>query len=66
MWRLNSAAGIRGAGGFQWFVDGLLEGPLNFVGEESAGASFVRHDGTVWKTDKDGQILGLLAAKITV
>lgn len=51
--------------GFKWFVEGLLEGWLGFGGEESAGASFLRHDGTVWTTDKDGLILNLLAAEIT-
>jgi phosphoglucomutase len=51
--------------GFKWFVDGLLAGVLGFAGEESAGASFLRRDGTVWTTDKDGLILGLLAAEIT-
>jgi phosphoglucomutase len=51
--------------GFKWFVDGLLDGSLGFVGEESAGASFLRQDGSVWTTDKDGLILGLLAAEIT-
>jgi phosphoglucomutase len=51
--------------GFKWFVDGLISGTLGFGGEESAGASFLRHDGTVWTTDKDGLILGLLAAEIT-
>ncbi|MFB3829171.1 MAG: phosphoglucomutase (alpha-D-glucose-1,6-bisphosphate-dependent) [Bryobacteraceae bacterium] len=51
--------------GFKWFVDGLLTGALGFGGEESAGASFLRRDGTVWTTDKDGLILGLLAAEIT-
>jgi phosphoglucomutase len=51
--------------GFKWFVDGLLHGTLLFGGEESAGASFLRGDGTVWTTDKDGVILGLLAAEIT-
>ena len=50
--------------GFKWFVDGLLEGLLGFGGEESAGASFLKIDGTVWSTDKDGLILGLLAAEI--
>jgi phosphoglucomutase len=49
--------------GFKWFVDGLLDGGLGFGGEESAGASFLRLDGTVWSTDKDGLILGLLAAE---
>jgi phosphoglucomutase len=51
--------------GFKWFVDGLLDGSYGFGGEESAGASFLRKDGTVWTTDKDGIILGLLAAEIT-
>ena len=51
--------------GFKWFVDGLLDGSLGFGGEESAGASFLRSDGTVWTTDKDGIILDLLAAEIT-
>ena len=51
--------------GFKWFVDGLLDGSLGFGGEESAGASFVRMDGSVWTTDKDGMILALLAAEIT-
>jgi phosphoglucomutase len=50
--------------GFKWFVDGLLDGSLGFGGEESAGASCLRIDGTVWTTDKDGIILGLLAAEI--
>jgi phosphoglucomutase len=51
--------------GFKWFVDGLVGGSFGFAGEESAGASFLRRDGTVWTTDKDGLILGLLAAEIT-
>jgi phosphoglucomutase len=51
--------------GFKWFVDGLTDGSLGFGGEESAGASFLRRDGSVWTTDKDGIILGLLAAEIT-
>ena len=51
--------------GFKWFVNGLLDGSLGFGGEESAGASFVRMDGTVWTTDKDGIIPALLAAEIT-
>jgi phosphoglucomutase len=51
--------------GFKWFVDGLLDGSLGFVGEESAGATFLRHDGTVWTTDKDGMIPALLAAEMT-
>src|SRR3954471_9199396 len=50
--------------GFKWFVDGLLDGSLGFGGEESAGASFLRHDGGVWSTDKDGIILDLLAAEM--
>lgn len=50
--------------GFKWFVDGLLESNLLFGGEESAGASFLRRDGSVWETDKDGFILALLAAEI--
>jgi phosphoglucomutase len=52
--------------GFKWFVDGLVDGSLGFGGEESAGAAFVRHDGSVWTTDKDGIIMGLLAAEMTV
>lgn len=51
--------------GFKWFVDGLLGGSLGFGGEESAGASFQRFDGTAWTTDKDGMVLGLLAAEMT-
>ncbi|MCB9420427.1 MAG: alpha-D-glucose phosphate-specific phosphoglucomutase [Ardenticatenaceae bacterium] len=51
--------------GFKWFVDGLIDGSYGFGGEESAGASFLRHDGTVWTTDKDGIIMDLLAAEIT-
>jgi phosphoglucomutase len=51
--------------GFKWFVDGLVDGSLGFVGEESAGASFLRRDGTVWTTDKDGILLALLAAEMT-
>ncbi len=50
--------------GFKWFVDGLLDGSLGFGGEESAGASFLRRDGTVWSTDKDGIIMDLLAAEM--
>ncbi|MEJ2382424.1 MAG: alpha-D-glucose phosphate-specific phosphoglucomutase, partial [Gammaproteobacteria bacterium] len=50
---------------FKWFVEGLLEGSLGFGGEESAGASFVRLDGSVWTTDKDGIVPALLAAEIT-
>src|SRR5690606_15433004 len=50
--------------GFKWFVDGLLDGTLGFGGEESAGASFLRRDGSVWTTDKDGIILCLLATEI--
>jgi phosphoglucomutase len=51
--------------GFKWFVQGLLDGWLGFAGEESAGASFLRRDGTVWTTDKDGIIASLLSAEIT-
>jgi phosphoglucomutase len=51
--------------GFKWFVDGLVSGTLGFGGEESAGASFLRRDGTVWSTDKDGLAPGLLSAEIT-
>ena len=51
--------------GFKWFVDGLLNGSLGFVGEESAGASFLRKDGGAWTTDKDGIVAALLAAEIT-
>ncbi|CCK25604.1 Phosphoglucomutase [Streptomyces davaonensis JCM 4913] len=51
--------------GFKWFVDGLSDGSLGFGGEESAGASFLRRDGSVWTTDKDGIILALLASEIT-
>jgi phosphoglucomutase len=50
--------------GFKWFVDGLIDGSLGFVGEESAGASFLRKDGSVWTTDKDGIIPALLSAEI--
>lgn len=51
--------------GFKWFVPGLLDGSIGFGGEESAGASFLRFDGSVWSTDKDGIIMDLLAAEIT-
>lgn len=51
--------------GFKWFVEGLIDGSYGFGGEESAGASFLRKDGTVWTTDKDGIIMDLLAAEIT-
>ncbi len=51
--------------GFKWFVNGLLDGALGFAGEESAGASFLRTDGTVWTTDKDGITAALLSAEIT-
>lgn len=51
--------------GFKWFVPGLIDGSIGFGGEESAGASLLRHDGTVWSTDKDGIILDLLASEIT-
>ena len=50
--------------GFKWFVDGLLDGSLGFSGEESAGASFIRLDGSVWTTDKDGIVPALLSAEI--
>lgn len=50
--------------GFKWFVDGLIEGGIGFGGEESAGASFLRRDGSVWTTDKDGIILALLASEM--
>ena len=50
--------------GFKWFVDGLLDGSLGFGGEESAGASFLRRNGEVWSTDKDGMIMDLLAAEM--
>jgi len=50
--------------GFKWFVPGLLDGSLGFGGEESAGASFLSRDGSVWTTDKDGPLLCLLAAEI--
>ncbi|MFM1954580.1 MAG: hypothetical protein RL118_771 [Actinomycetota bacterium] len=51
--------------GFKWFVPGLIDGSVGFGGEESAGASFLRRDGSVWSTDKDGLILALLASEIT-
>ena len=51
--------------GFKWFVAGLLDGTIGFGGEESAGASFLRRDGTTWTTDKDGIIACLLAAELT-
>ena len=51
--------------GFKWFVPGLIDGSVGFGGEESAGASFLRLDGTVWTTDKDGILLALLASEIT-
>jgi phosphoglucomutase len=51
--------------GFKWFSDGLLDGSLGFAGEESAGASFLRRDGRVWTTDKDGIVPALLSAEIT-
>ena len=51
--------------GFKWFVDGLMDGTLGFVGEESAGATFLRRNGQVWTTDKDGLICGLLAAEMS-
>jgi len=66
--RVGAALGRRVAEvpvGFKWFVPGLLDGSFGFGGEESAGASFLRKDGSVWTTDKDGIILSLLAAEIT-
>src|SRR6185436_18357026 len=51
--------------GFKWFVEGFIDGRIGFGGEESAGASFLRQDGTVWTTDKDGIVPSLLAAEIT-
>jgi phosphoglucomutase len=51
--------------GFKWFVDGLIDGSVGFCGEESSGASFLRRDGSVWTTDKDGLVPNLLAAEIT-
>jgi len=50
--------------GFKWFVDGLMDGALGFCGEESAGATFLKKDGHVWSTDKDGIIMNLLAAEM--
>jgi phosphoglucomutase len=66
--RVGAAIGRRVAEvpvGFKYFVPGLVDGSFGFGGEESAGASFLRQDGTVWTTDKDGIILSLLAAEIT-
>jgi phosphoglucomutase len=66
--RVSAHLGLRLAEvpvGFKWFVDGLIDGSFGFGGEESAGASFLRRDGTVWTTDKDGLLLDLLAAEIT-
>ena len=66
--RVGAALGRRVAEvpvGFKWFVPGLVDGSFGFGGEESAGASFLRKDGTVWTTDKDGIILSLLAAELT-
>ena len=60
----RSAAATRCPVGFKWFVAGLLDGTVGFGGEESAGASFLRRDGTVWTTDKDGILLALLASEI--
>ena len=51
--------------GFKWFVEGLIDGSVGFCGEESSGATFLRRDGTVWTTDKDGLVPNLLAAEIT-
>jgi phosphoglucomutase len=66
--RIASALGIKVSEvpvGFKWFVDGLINGSYGFGGEESAGASFLRKNGTVWTTDKDGIIMDLLACEIT-
>ncbi len=66
--RVAAAAGrklVETPVGFKWFVDGLIDGSIGFGGEESAGASFLRTDGSVWTTDKDGIIMGLLAGEIT-
>src|SRR6202171_607357 len=65
--RVTSALGrrlVEGPVGFKWFVDGLLDGTIGFGGEESAGASFLRRDGSPWTTDKDGLIACLLAAEM--
>jgi phosphoglucomutase len=68
---IDRVAGKAGRGlyetpvGFKWFVNGLLKGALGFAGEESAGSSFLRMDGSVWTTDKDGIIAALLSAEIT-
>src|ERR1700751_688609 len=56
---------LEGPGGFKWFLPGLVDGSVAFGGEESAGASFLQRDGSVWTTDKDGIILALLASEIT-
>jgi phosphoglucomutase len=56
---------VEGPVGFKWFVEGLICGRLGFGGEESSGATFLRRDGTVWTTDKDGLVPNLLAAEIT-
>ncbi len=66
--RVAAAAGrklVETPVGFKWFVEGLIDGSIGFGGEESAGASFLRTDGSAWTTDKDGLIMGLLAAEIT-
>ena len=62
--RAWAASWSRCPSGFKWFVDGLISGTIGFGGEESAGASFLRRDGSVWTTDKDGIILALLASEI--
>jgi len=56
---------VEGRVGLKWFARGLQDGALGFAGEESSGASVLRRDGSAWTTDKDGMIVGLLAAKIT-
>ena len=61
----SDAAWSRVPVGFKWFVDGLIGGSIGFGGEESAGASFLRRDGSVWTTDKDGIVPGLLTAEYT-
>ena len=64
-WERSGARCVEVPVGFKWFVEGLFDGSCCFGGEESAGASFLRRDGTVWTTDKDGLIMDLLAAEIT-
>ena len=64
-WRAVEPAVVEVPVGFKWFVEGLIDGSLGFGGEESAGATFLRRDGRVWTTDKDGLIPNLLAVEIT-